>query len=65
MWEKAERLVNTPGNICNAPGMSDSFCVASEGGGKPHIVIKSKRGVVRNMLGLEESEDVFPYVGGR
>ena len=31
MWEKAERLLNAQGNICSAPGMPDSFCVASEG----------------------------------
>lgn len=46
LWEKAERLLNTRGNICSTPGMSDSFCVASEGGGKPHIVTRNKRGVV-------------------
>ena len=46
MWGKAERLFNTHGNICNAPGMPDSFCVASEGGCKPHIVSKNKKGTV-------------------
>ena len=46
MWEKAERLLNSYGNICSTPGMPDSFCVASEGGGKPHIVTRNKRGVI-------------------
>ena len=46
MWEKAERILNTHGNICNTPGMPDSFCVASEGGGKPHIVTRNKKGVI-------------------
>ena len=26
--------------------MPDSFCVASEGGGKPHVVTRNKKGVV-------------------
>ena len=26
--------------------MPDSFCVASEGGGKPHVVTRCKKGVV-------------------
>ena len=46
MWEKAERILNTHGNICNTPGMRDSFCVASEGGGKPDIVTRNKKGVI-------------------
>ena len=43
---KTERLLNKHGNICSTPGMPDSFCVASEGGGKPHIVTRNKKGVV-------------------
>ena len=29
-------------NICEAPGMTSAKCVASETGGKPHIIIESK-----------------------
>ena len=35
-WNKAKRLLNTPGSICGAPGMQD--------GSKPHIVCKNKKG---------------------
>lgn len=43
-WEKAKRLLNSPGSICKAPGMSDALCVASETGSRPHIVSKTKKG---------------------
>ena len=43
---KAERLLNTSGNICVAPGMEDGMCVSSETGSKPHIVGKSKKGTL-------------------
>ena len=43
-WKKAEKLLNTPGSICMAPGMPDAMCVASESGMKPHIVSKTNRG---------------------
>ena len=41
---KAERLLNSSGSICVAPGMEDGMCVASAPGSKPHIVSKSKKG---------------------
>lgn len=31
-----------PNGVCNAPGMSNAKCVASESGEKPHIVVQSK-----------------------
>lgn len=43
-WNKAEKLLNTAGSICGAPGMQDAMCVASDSGGKPHIVCKNKKG---------------------
>lgn len=43
-WMKAERLLNTSGSVCVAPGMEDGMCVASETRSKPHIVSKSKEG---------------------
>ena len=42
-WKKAEKPLSTPGSICNAPGMSDAMCVASNSGEKPHIVSKTKK----------------------
>lgn len=43
-WKKAEKLLNTDGSICKAPGMPDSMCVASASGSRPHIVSKTKKG---------------------
>ena len=43
-WKKAGKLLDNPGNICPAPGMSGAMCVASESGEKPHIVSKTKKG---------------------
>lgn len=43
-WIKAEKLLNSSGSICPAPGMEDGVCVASETGSKPHIVSISKKG---------------------
>ena len=43
-WKKAERLLNTTGSICKAPGMPDAMCVASDAGDKPHVVSKTKKG---------------------
>ena len=43
-WKKAERLLNTTGNICKAPGMPDAMCVPSDAGDKPHVVSKTKKG---------------------
>ena len=43
LWRKAEKILNMPNGICEAPGMTGAKCVASETGGKPHIVIESKR----------------------
>ena len=42
-WEKAERLLNSPGSICDGPGMKDAMCIASDTGSKPHIVMKTKK----------------------
>ena len=44
IWKKAERLLNTTGSICKAPGMLEAMCVASDTGDKPHIVSKTKKG---------------------
>jgi len=46
MWKKAERLLNSPNSVCDAPGMVDAKCVASDSGDKPHIVTKSKKGLI-------------------
>ena len=43
-WNNAEKLLNTAGSVCGAPGMQDAMYVASESGGKPHIVCKTKKG---------------------
>ena len=43
-WDKAEKLLNTEGSLCKAPGMSDAMCVASSTGSRPHIVCKTKKG---------------------
>ena len=43
-WKKAEKLLNTDGSICAAPGMSDAMCVASDTGSRPHIVTTTKKG---------------------
>ena len=45
-WKKAERLLNTTGNICKAPGMPEAMWVASDTGDKPHNVSKTKKGNV-------------------
>ena len=45
MWKRAERLLNDPNGICDAPGMINSKCVASETGGRPHIVTLNKQGL--------------------
>ena len=45
MWKKAERLLKDPNGICDAPGMINSKCVASETGGKPHVVTLNKQGL--------------------
>ena len=44
IWSKAERILQTPNSICDAPGMSNAKCVASESAGKPYIVSTNKRG---------------------
>lgn len=44
--KKAEKLLNSPNSACDAPGMVDTKCVASDLGGKPYIVTKSKKGLV-------------------
>ena len=46
MWAKAERLLNISGSICNAPGMKDTMCVASDTGTRPHVITLSKKGVL-------------------
>ena len=48
LWKKAERLLTIPNGVCNAPGMNNAKCVASESGEKPHIVVQSrhKEGVI-------------------
>ena len=43
-WKKAEKLLNTAGSICKAPGMPDAMCVASSSGDKPHVVSKTSKG---------------------
>jgi len=43
IWEKAKKLLNTEGSICNAPGMSYTMCVASETNNRPHFVSKTKK----------------------
>ena len=43
LWRKAERLLNMPNGVCEAPGMADAKCVASEGVGRPHVVIHNKQ----------------------
>ena len=43
-WKKAERLLNTTGSICKAPGMPNAMCVASDAGDKPHVVSKTNKG---------------------
>ena len=44
-WKKAEKLLNTEGSICKAPGMSaGTMCVASDSISRPHIVSKTKKG---------------------
>ena len=43
LWRKAERLLNMPNGVCEAPGMTDAKCVASEGIGRPHVVIHNKQ----------------------
>ena len=43
-WKKAEKLLDNPGSICPAPGMSGAMCVASESGEKPHIASKTEKG---------------------
>ena len=43
-WKKAEKLLNTTGSLCKAPGMSDAMCVSSDSGSRPHIVSKTKKG---------------------
>ena len=45
IWDKAKRLLYSPGSICKAPDMSDAICVTSETGSRPHIVSKTKREV--------------------
>ena len=45
MWKRAERFLNDPNGICDAPGMINSKCVASETGGRPHIVTLNKQGL--------------------
>ena len=49
LWKKAERLLNSPGSICKAPGMCDAMCVASETGSRPHIVSKTKKGGISSL----------------
>ena len=39
IWEKAKKILNTEGSICNAPGM----CVASETNNRPHFCFKNKK----------------------
>lgn len=46
IWGKADRLLQSPNAICSAPGMSNAKCVASESGGKPHIVSTNKKGIL-------------------
>ena len=43
-WKNAERVLDNPGSICPAPGMSGAMCVVSESGEKPHIVSNTKKG---------------------
>ena len=42
-WRKAEKLLNTTGSFCKAPGMTSAMCVASGTGDRPHIVSRSKK----------------------
>ena len=39
MWGKAERLLNSTGSVCLAPGMKDAMCVASDAAVRPHTVL--------------------------
>jgi len=45
IWEKAKKLLNTESSICNAPGMCDTMCFASETNNRLHFVSKLKREV--------------------
>ena len=47
LWNKAEALLNTPNGVCNAPGMEGAKCVASESGGRPHIVVRGTKGLLQ------------------
>lgn len=44
MWEKAERLLSTPGSITHAPGTETARMVASESSFRPHFVRQNKDG---------------------
>ena len=46
IWSKADRILQTPNNIRDPPGMSNAKYVASESGGKPHIISKNKKGAL-------------------
>ena len=48
LWRKVEKLLNMPNGVCEAPGMTNAKCVASEGVGRPHVVIynKQKKGML-------------------
>ena len=41
MWEKAERLLNTPNAITPAPGNENARMVASDSSSRPHFVQKT------------------------
>ena len=42
LWRKAEKLLNMKNGVCEAPGMTNAKCVASEAGGKPHVVVQKQ-----------------------
>jgi len=47
LWNKAKGLLNTTNGVCNAPGMENTKCVASESGGRPGLVSRSMKGLLQ------------------
>ena len=46
IWEKAERLLNTPDAVVPAPGSKSGFMVVSDSSSRPHFVEQKKGGRV-------------------
>ena len=44
MWEKAQRLLNTPNRIIHAPGTENAWMVASESSFHPHFIQPTEDG---------------------